>query len=130
MYPFREEIIQCSFWFTFKPCVGNYRTSSWTVPSIVVNPLTVIQQNKNPNLERMKEDSKTLRLGLVLSNARSLRVVCLLTTLASLQKEREHPPQHSRFWWAWLCCRNSCLFTNCKGNRRQHSCYPVWLCSH
>lgn len=37
----------------------------------MVNPLIVIQQNKNSDLETMKEDRKTLRSGLVLSNAKT-----------------------------------------------------------
>lgn len=83
MCSFRQETIQHSF-FTFKHCVGNGRTFSWADPSIVVKPLTVIQQNKNSNPERMKEDSKRVSPGLVLSNGKSLRVVCLLTNLGFL----------------------------------------------
>lgn len=55
----------------------------------MVNPLIVVQQNKNSNPERMKEDSKTLRPGLVLSNAKSLRMVCLLTALGFSAVEGE-----------------------------------------
>lgn len=83
MCSFRQETIQHSF-FTFKHCAGNCRTFSWADPSIVVKPLTVIQQNKNSNPERRKEDRKTLSPGLVLSNGKCLRVVCLLTNLGLL----------------------------------------------
>lgn len=102
MCPFRQETAQHSFCFTFKHCVGNCRTFSLADPSIVVNPLTVVQQNKNSNPDRMKEDSKTLRPGLVLSNGKSLRVVCLLTNLGFPAVEGERASSAALEIWMGL----------------------------